>query len=144
MLSEEAVTENGHTQEEDAVDVANIPPQRHLRGVRQLPLQLFFLLRGQLDGFLLLQAAEAHQRLLAKARFLLGFCNRGDKGSVKAVCLLMCQFFTSVRQLITIYVQTVGIQLVINPVVLFKVHPLLRVVPQAPTQSIQLKQQHAG
>lgn len=37
---------------------------------------------------------------------------------------------------ITIYVHRVGILLVINPNVLFKVHPLLFAIPQAPNQSI--------
>lgn len=47
-------------------------------------------------------------------------------------------------QPITIKLHAVIIRLVINPVVLFNVHPLLLTVPQAPAQAVELKGECTG
>jgi len=52
-------------------------------------------------------------------------------------CLGVCSHVNIARLLITFYLHIVGL-LVINPIILLKVHPLLCTVPQDPAQSIQL------
>lgn len=82
------MTKNSNTQEDDGVGIANVPPYWQLCGVCELLLQLRLLFCGQLDAFLLLQAAEAHHCLLAHTWFLLGFCNGRDKGDEENLLVL--------------------------------------------------------
>lgn len=61
-------------------------------------------------------------------------------GKSACACVTASIYVFTVNVL-TLHVHRFGIT-VINPVVLFKVHPLLRTVPQAPAQPIQLHKQH--
>lgn len=57
-----------------------------------------------------------------------------------SVCVCECLYVYNLCVLVTFYVHTVRI-LVIKPIILFKIHPLLLTVPQAPAQAIQLDKQ---
>lgn len=72
-LAIKSVKENSHAEEEESVDVDNVPPQRHFGCVRKLPLQLGLFLFTQLWSFFMLQATETRLHLLAEARFFLRF-----------------------------------------------------------------------
>lgn len=65
-LCEKAMTEESNSQEDEGVDVDHVPPQRLLRGVRELPLQLGFFFFGQFDRLVLFQPTEAHYQPLAQ------------------------------------------------------------------------------
>lgn len=68
-LTEEAVKEDAHTQEDDGVGVYYVPPQRLLRRVCELLLHLGFLLFGELRCFFLLKATEPVVAFPPAARF---------------------------------------------------------------------------
>lgn len=83
-LREEAVTEDGDGQEDEAVDVDHVPPQRLLRGVRQLPLQLGFFLFRQFHLLVLFQPAEAHDQPFAQTWWFWVLCDgRGNSDEEK-------------------------------------------------------------
>lgn len=79
------MAEESDRQEDEGVDIDHLPPQRLLRGVCELLLQLGFFFWGQFDCFCLFQAAEAHHRLLAPTLMFFGFCegrDESDEGDV--------------------------------------------------------------
>lgn len=147
--------EDSHAQENDGVDVDNVPPQRFFWRVSELLLQLGLLFWTQFWGLFLVQSAEAHDCFLAEARFLLIFCNAAvaDKESLilnknepykkKMVCICIHYCFstksiTDTNSLLLTFCFHFRVVL-INPVLWFDVYSLLRTVPQTPAQSIQLK-----
>lgn len=79
------MAEESDRQEDEGVDIDHLPPQRLLRRVCELLLQLGFFFWGQFDCFCLFQAAEAHHRLLAPTLMFFGFCegrDESDEGDV--------------------------------------------------------------
>lgn len=92
-LCEKAVAEESDGQEDEGVGIDHVPPQRLLRGVRELLLQLGFFFWGQFDCFCLFQPAEAHHRLLAQTLLYFGFCegrDESDEGDVLTRVQLRC------------------------------------------------------
>lgn len=78
-LCEKAVTEESNSQEDEGVDVDHVPPQRLLRGVCELPLQLGLFFWRQFDRLVLFQPAEAHYQPFAQTWWIWGFCEGRGK-----------------------------------------------------------------
>lgn len=73
------VAEDGHGQQDDAVDVHHVPPQRLLGRVGQLQLHGRLLFLCHLGARLLVQATEQVVGLPAASFFLLGSFCVGEK-----------------------------------------------------------------
>lgn len=105
-LREEAMTEDGDGQEDEAVDVDHVPPQRLLRGVRQLLFQLGFFLFRQFDLLVLFQPAEAHDQPFAQTWWFWVLCdgrgNNDEEKNAQRLCARIQAVFTLPSRLIDV------------------------------------------
>lgn len=85
------MTEESNSQEDEAVSIDHVPPQRLLRRVCELPLQLSFFFGGQFDRLLLFQPTETHHCPLAQTWWFFRFCGARDESDDDVVVWVYLQ-----------------------------------------------------